>query len=66
MFKVMLIAWFTAWGQPAEQVIYFDTMADCVAAGKQIMASTSGLTSLRCAPINPIAKPRQVANERDS
>ncbi len=64
MLKAMLIAWFTVWGQPAEQVIYFDTMADCVVAGKQILASTPGLTSLRCAQTEPTAKPRQVAGER--
>ena len=66
MFKVMLIAWFTVLGQPAEQVIYFDTMVDCVSAGKQIMAIAPGLTSLRCALIVPTATPRQVADERDS
>lgn len=66
MFKAMLIVWFTVLGQPAEQVVYFDTMVDCVAAGKIIMATTSGLTNMRCALIDPTAEPRQVADERDS
>ncbi len=64
MLKAMLIAWFTVWGQPTEQVIYFETMADCVGAGKQIIASTPGLTSLLCTSTEPIATPRQVADER--